>query len=131
VRINEVIELSTPARPAAFALTSLLTVFSFTKTAADEQHMMTAQVFPLGKIVATPGALEALNESRQSPMEFLKRHAAGDWGVLGREDAQANEEALMHEARLISAYQTQLGVRLWIITEADRSSTCLLLPEED
>jgi hypothetical protein len=86
--------------------------------------------FPLGKIVSTPGALDALNESGQTPFELLSRHLAGDWGIVDDEDKQANDDALIHGERLLSAYHTTKGVKLWIITEADRSSTCLLLPQE-
>jgi hypothetical protein len=86
--------------------------------------------FRLGKLVATPGALDALTEARQSPMEFVARHLKGDWGECCEEDRQANEDALRNEARIFSVYRTAKGVKLWVITEADRSSTCILLPEE-
>jgi len=86
--------------------------------------------FPLGRIVATPGALRALERANQSPAVFLARHAAGDWGELDPEDIRENEYSVAHGFRLLSAYTTAAGERLWIITEADRSSTTLLLPEE-
>lgn len=86
--------------------------------------------FPLGKLVATPGALEALAETGQSPIEFLKRHVNGDWGDCCEEDRETNEDALRYSARLLSVYRTSKGVKIWVITEADRSSTCVLLPEE-
>lgn len=86
--------------------------------------------FPLGQTVATPGALSALAESEQSPREFLIRHTRGDWGECDEEDRQANEEALVDGSRIFSVYQTHRGVMIWVITEADRSSTCILLPEE-
>ena len=86
--------------------------------------------FRLGKIVATPGAIEALADAGQSPMEFIARHLRGDWGDCCPEDAQANDDALRHGERLLSVYQTAKGVKIWVISEADRSSTCLLLPEE-
>jgi hypothetical protein len=86
--------------------------------------------FNLGQTVATPGALEALTESGQSPIEFLQRHLSGDWGDVDDEDKQTNEDALIHGARLLSAYSTTKGTKLWVITEADRSSTCILLPDE-
>ena len=92
--------------------------------------MMTEQFFALGRIVATPGALEALEESGETPLDFIKRHVAGDWGEVNAEDREANEQALMHGARLLSAYRTTLNQRLWVITEADRSATTILLPEE-
>lgn len=86
--------------------------------------------FSIGKLVATPGAIEALADAKQSPMEFVARHIKGDWGEACEEDRQANEDALRDGDRLLSAYRTKKGVKLWVITEADRSSTCLLLPEE-
>lgn len=87
-------------------------------------------LFPLGQIVATPGALEALNNARQSPVEFLARHARGDWGEVCAEGKALNDEAVKDGSRILSAYRTKVGVKLWVITEADRSSTCLLLPDE-
>ena len=86
--------------------------------------------FQLGQLVATPGALRTLEEAGQSPAYFLERHLAGDWGEVDAEDWRANDEALVHGERLLSAYRTLTQIRLWCITEADRSSTCLLLPEE-
>jgi len=86
--------------------------------------------FSLGQVVATPGALEALTESGQSPDEFLRRHVSGDWGDVCEEDQEANENALRYGERLLSSYRTSKGTKLWIITEADRSSTTLLLPDE-
>ena len=84
--------------------------------------------FQLGQLVATPGALRALEEAGQSPAFFLDRHLAGDWGEVDAEDKRANDEALITGERLLSAYRTLKGARIWIITEADRSSTCCLLP---
>lgn len=86
--------------------------------------------FPLGQVVATPGALEALEESAQSPLDFLHRHVAGDWGLVDKDDQAANDVALQEGSRILSAYKTLKGVKIWVITEADRSSTCILLPEE-
>lgn len=86
--------------------------------------------FELGQIVATPGALTALEEAGQYPWEFLDRHRRGDWGELCPEDRQENELSLREGFRLLSAYRTKKGVKIWIITEADRSATTLLLPEE-
>ena len=84
--------------------------------------------FPLGQIVATPGALEAL--SQPSILNALRRHSEGDWGDLTEEDRKENELSLNEGFRLFSVYHSDTGVRFWIITEADRSSTCILLPEE-
>ena len=87
-------------------------------------------LFPLGQIVATPGALAALERAKQPPACFLARHAIGDWGALEPTDVAENRYSLIHGFRLLSSYQTDIGERLWIITEADRSVTTLLLPEE-
>jgi hypothetical protein len=86
--------------------------------------------FPLGKLVATPGAIAAMEEAGQSPVAFLERHVTGDWGEVCTEDKLANEQALVDGDRIVSAYRTTKGEKLWVITEADRSSTCILLPEE-
>lgn len=86
--------------------------------------------FRLGQTCMTRGAQEALEEARQSPSEFLRRHSEGDWGELSDEDRKENELSLKEGFRILSAYSTSKGARLWIITEADRSSTTILLPEE-
>jgi hypothetical protein len=86
--------------------------------------------FTLGTLVATPGALAALEESGESALEFFRRHAMCDWGEVDASDKRANDQALIDDARLLSAYRTVKGERLWCITEADRSSTCILLPSE-
>ena len=85
-------------------------------------------LFPSGKIVATPGVL-ALAERGLDLLEYLQRHLNGDWGDLCEEDKAENLFSLKHGLRLLSAYNTPFGV-LWIITEADRSVTTFLLPEE-
>lgn len=86
--------------------------------------------FSLGRILSTPGALTALEEANQSPAEFLDRHVRGDWGDVDDEDRQANEDALRDGTRILSSYKTKVGVKVWIITEADRSATTILLPDE-
>ena len=85
--------------------------------------------FALGTVVATPGALAALEKAGQLPQEFLHRHVTGDWGTLDEQDRQANERAVEGEGRILSAYSTKLGERLWLITEWDRSATTILLPQ--
>jgi hypothetical protein len=87
-------------------------------------------LFALGQIVATPGILSALERNSQTPAEFIGRHLLGDWGTLCPEDRMANEEALSQGLRLLSAYPLHDGERIWVITEADRSVTTALLPEE-
>ena len=86
--------------------------------------------FELGRVVATPGALRALERAEQLPTEFLDRHANGDWGDVPDEDKQENEFSIEHGLRIISAYTTRLGEKIWVITEADRSYTTILLPSE-
>ena len=89
-----------------------------------------AALFPLGRTVATPGALEALEQAQQSPLEFLRRHQTGDWGELCDADKRENELSVKHGFRILSVYRTDRDIRLWVITEADRSATTILLPEE-
>lgn len=88
------------------------------------------RLFSLGQIVSTPGALQALEAAGQTASKFLVRHALGDWGDLCPEDKQANDEAVADDLRILSAYRLSDGVKIWIITECDRSATTLLLPEE-
>jgi len=91
---------------------------------------MVNQLFLLGRVVATPGALEALAEAGIDPATLLDRHGVGDWGELCEEDRQENEFSLNRGFRLLSSYPLPDGQKLWIITEADRSATTLLLPSE-
>jgi hypothetical protein len=92
--------------------------------------------FPLGRLLATPGALETLEKSGQTPMEFIARHARGDWGEeLCAEDRLLNDQSLVDGSRLLSAYKTRNGEKLWIITEAQdddgrRAATTILRPDE-
>ena len=86
--------------------------------------------FTLGRTVATPGALRLLEEAGQGPAEFLNRHHRGDWGDVCGEDGEANDHALKSGGRLLSVYRTSQGAEIWIITEADRSATTLLLPDD-
>ena len=86
--------------------------------------------FPLGRILATPGAFEALERAHHTLFEFLDRHANGDWGELGEDDKKENEVSLQQGFRILSAYTTRAGDRIWVLTEADRSATTILLREE-
>ena len=86
--------------------------------------------FPLGQVVATPGALSALEKAEQHPAEFLDRHVNGDWGEVPEADKQENERSVEQGFRILSAYTTSAGDTIWILTEADRSATIILLPEE-
>ena len=80
--------------------------------------------------MATPGAFAAVEASGDSLFTYLQRHQSGDWGDLTADDRYENEYALAHDLRILSAYKLTDGTRIWIITEADRSSTCILLPNE-
>ena len=86
--------------------------------------------FPLGHIVATPGALRAIESAGDTPYQFLNRHLQGDWGDLDEHDRLENERSLNDGCRLLSAYHLRDGTKIWIITEADRSATTILLPQE-
>lgn len=92
-----------------------------------------AALFPLGRLVATPGALALLTSAGENPAVLLERHQSGDWGEVPPEDARENELSVREGFRILSSYpvgDSSAGSKVWIITEADRSSTCLLLPEE-
>jgi len=84
----------------------------------------------LGRVVITPGALGALEEARESALGYLARHAGRDYGEIPPEDWEENEFSIKNELRVLSAYSLRTGVKIWIITEADRSVTTILLPEE-
>ncbi|NLY01883.1 MAG: hypothetical protein GXY83_37840 [Rhodopirellula sp.] len=91
--------------------------------------------FDLGQVVATPAALGALHKARQSPTEFVLRHAAGDWGNVCEEDRRLNEEAISNGSQIVSCYRTRTRVAIWVITDgADergkRHATTVLLPDE-
>jgi hypothetical protein len=89
-----------------------------------------ATLFALGRLFATPGAILAAKEANDNLILYLYRHAAGDWGDLDHEDMLANAAALREGTRLLSAYHLSDGKKIWIITEADRSATTILLPAE-
>jgi hypothetical protein len=85
-------------------------------------------VFRLGRIVATPNALRSLTPD--DSLLGIQRHQAGDWGNLTDDDRAANDRALAQGGRILSAYQATNGTRFWLITEADRSITTILLPKD-
>ncbi len=87
-------------------------------------------LFPLGEIYLTVGAQEALEEANQTASEFLSMHQIGNWGLICEDDKRENELALREGFRILSAYRTSQGIKIWVISEACRSSTTLLLPEE-
>src|ERR1700737_4547139 len=96
-----------------------------------QNHNTTRQAtvtrFALGQTFITPGAEEALQIAGQTAIEFLRLHMSGNWGDLSEEDVQENELSVKHGFRILSSYRTAKGQRLWLITEADRSATTLLL----
>ena len=91
---------------------------------------MSRAKFSPGRVVATPAVLESFTASGQSPLEFLQRHLAGDWGELDENDVRENELSVEHGWRILSWYRLRTGVKFWVITEADRSATTFLLPAE-
>lgn len=108
-------------------------VFTFTDSPDHENPLPSNQrrvLFPLGQVVATPGALELLSRHSLSAFAFLVRHATGDWGCVCPDDALENERAVKNGCRILSAYEIVTGEHLWCITEWDRSVTTLLMPSE-
>ncbi len=91
---------------------------------------MAGPLFPLGRLVATPGTLTVIRHTGEDLLPtLLERHRSGDWGDVPPEDAQENEFSVRHGFRIVSSYQIA-GEKLWVITERDRSATTLLLPSE-
>ena len=89
-----------------------------------------AALFPLGRLVATPGAMKLIRSAGEDLLPaLLERHRSGDWGEVPEEDARENEFSVRHGFRIVSSYRVA-GERLWVITEADRSATTLLLPSD-
>ena len=86
--------------------------------------------FPLGAIALTEGAAAALQSTGQTPEQLLARHCFGDWGELEAEDWESNNQALLNALQLLSSYRLRDKTTLWVITEWDRSSTTILLPQE-
>ncbi len=94
------------------------------------QPSQSAVLFAPGQIVATPGALQLLEQNRIQPITLLSRHLTGDWGDIDTEDAKTNDEAVKHQNRILSSYPVGKDKKVWIITEWDRSVTTILLPED-
>lgn len=92
--------------------------------------LLSKPIFELGNTVSTPGAVDAIAKAGENAADYLSRHEFGDWGDVGFEDWESNDQALTDGTRLFSVYRTRLDERIWVITEADRSVTTLLLPEE-
>ncbi|MBN9519772.1 hypothetical protein J0H58_14820 [bacterium] len=92
--------------------------------------MVTHAALPLGRLVAPPGALAALDATGESPAGFLARHQGGDYGEVSDEDRKLNEAAVRAGERVLSAYRLRDGTAVWVLTEADRSSTTIMLSSE-
>lgn len=89
------------------------------------------ELFGMGRIMATPGVLQTLRAVGIAASTLLARHAVGDWGNMDPEDCRANDKALLDGTRIFSSYTLgDTGERVWIITEADRSYTTILRPDE-
>jgi hypothetical protein len=99
-------------------------------TSAKTKTTAGAALFPLGRILITPAAQEAIREAGQLPLEFLLRHQSGDWGDLCSEDKRENEFSIANGFLILSKYHTTGGEPLYVITEWDRSVTTILLPSE-
>ncbi|MHB1190064.1 MAG: hypothetical protein ACYC08_04410 [Armatimonadota bacterium] len=94
-------------------------------------QILDGQILPLGRLLITPGAIAAFTEAEDKPITYLARHARGDWGCVGAEDRAANDRDVLDGNRILSAHiLRKTGLKVWIITEADRSATTILLPEE-
>jgi len=91
-------------------------------------RLVTHPLFPVGRLVSTPAALDAIAPAEME--STLNRHIVGDWGEVDEEDRRANDESLLTGLRLLSVYSTVNGRPFWIITEADRSATTILLPSD-
>lgn len=92
--------------------------------------LMSKALFSLGRIVATPAAYQAIEQAGDNAAAFLVRHQSGDWGDLSKQDKKENDFSVKNGYRILSSYRLSDNTKIWIITEADRSSTTILLPEE-
>lgn len=101
------------------------TAIAGTGTGAAERTLL-----KLGRTFITRGALEAMTDAKQTPLEFLLRHIHRDWGEVDQEDKKVNDMALHSGMRILSAYRTAKGIRIWITTDGRRTETRIMLPEE-
>ena len=92
--------------------------------------LITNPLFLLGDVVATPGAIDAMQSLNITPQQLLQLHVSGDWGSVDPEDAKVNDAAVHNGERILSSYRIGEHTRIWVITEWDRSVTTLLLPSE-
>jgi hypothetical protein len=120
-----------PDDDGAPCLTAMLPVADASLGAGRSFDERQARRFHLGELRQTPGATLALAENGVSPTELLARHARGDWGEVTDADRAANEAAIGNELRIWSVYRLPVtGEKIWVITEADRSATTIMLPDE-
>ena len=97
---------------------------------STEREKEPKPLFSLGQIVGTPGALDAMENAEQNPFELLARHVTGDWGDLEDQDKKENDLSVKEGFRILSAYKLETRLKVWVITEWDRSVTTILLPDE-
>lgn len=105
-------------------------LYQVEKNERAEKRVAKIARFDLGRVVATIGALRALADAGEDASRYLERHRTGDWGEISEEDRRENEFSVDKRLRLLSVYRTAKSEKLWVITEADRSATTLLLPSE-
>jgi len=129
-RLEALRDVLLPLRDALPAVTLALAWYPDHQCWVSQIAHATVPLFPLGIVVGTQGGVRALQEAGQGPQAFLGRHVRGDWGELDERDRQENVFSVQHGFRILSAYTTSAGERIWIITEADRSATTILLPDE-
>lgn len=122
------------SRDSLITLWHLLKAAGAFKGAANKDEELLVQKPPvkieLGRLVATPAALLMMQANSQAPFEFIDRHRRGDWGEVDATDKRSNDNAIALGARILSVYRLRDRTRIWVITESDRSSTCVLLPDD-
>lgn len=106
-----------------------MTTYSSPALPASTAHPLPA-LFPIGRAVITPAALQLLEAGNTDPRDLIARHVRGDWSEMSEDDQEANRHAIADGDRVFSAYTAQDETKIYVITEADRSSTCILLASE-
>lgn len=99
-------------------------------SAPHRLHDLPRDPLPLGRVLITPGALDALADAGADARELLNRHRRADWGDLDAHDRAENDAALVEGERVLSAYTLHTGATVWIITESDRAHTTILAPDD-
>jgi hypothetical protein len=97
---------------------------------ADRGYIMSRELFPLGQVIITPRALDAILDCGERASALVARHVSGDWGIISAEDRSINEQSIYGGDRIFSCYQMPGNSEIWLITEWDRTRTILLLPDE-